>query len=200
MVTASVSDDVRLDLKAAHVLCADENSQGLDILGQILMGFGVQHVTRAQTAEEAMRVMNSAAFDLILIDAGLGGNGHEVVRWLRTSKLEPNRFAPVIVLAGHTPLSQVETARDCGSSFLITKPLSARVLLDRIYWLGRAKRLFVEADAYVGPDRRFKNEGVPGGVKGRRKGDLSADVGEAKEPNMSQDQIDNLMKPQKVAL
>lgn len=200
MVTASIADDVRLDLKAARVLCADENLQGLDILGQILMGFGVQHVTRAQASEEFRRALSSQAFDLVLVDASVGGNGHELVRWLRTSKLEPNRFAPIIVLAGHTPQSQVESARDCGSSFVVTKPISARVLLDRIYWVGRAARMFVETDAYSGPDRRFKNEGVPGGGKGRRKGDLSASVGEAKEPNMSQDQIDSLMKPQKVAL
>lgn len=200
MVTASIPDGVRLDLKAARVLCADENSQGLDILGQILMGFGVQHVTRAQTAEDVRRVLASQPFDLVLIDASMGGNGHEIVRWLRTSTLEPNRFVPVIVLAGHTPQSQVESARDCGSSFVVTKPISARILLDRIYWVGRAARMFVETERYAGPDRRFKNEGVPGGGKGRRKGDLSADVGEAKEPNMSQDQIDSLMKPQKVAL
>ena len=199
-MTTTVGDDARLDLRAARVLCADENSQGLEILGQILMGFGVQHVTRAQTDEETRRLLGSQPFDLMLIDAALGGNGHEVVRWLRTSPHEPNRFAPVIVLAGHTPLSQVESARDGGASFMVTKPLSARVLLDRIFWIGRANRMFVETETYAGPDRRFKNEGVPGGVKGRRKGDLSAEVGEAKEPNMSQDEIDTLMKPQKVAL
>ena len=195
-----VSDEVRLDLRAARVLCADDSVQGLDILGQILMGFGVQHVTRAQSADEARRAMTSQAFDLILVEAALGGNGHDLVRWLRSSLLEPNRFAPVIVLAGHTPLSQVESARDSGSNFVVIKPISARVLLDRIYWVGRAARLFIDAEHYAGPDRRFKNEGVPVGGKGRRKGDLSANVGEAKEPNMSQDQIDNLMKPQKVAL
>jgi hypothetical protein len=60
--------------------------------------------------------------------------------------------------------------------------------------------MFVESETYVGPDRRFKNTGVPVGTKGRRKGDLSADVGEAVDPNMSQDDIDNLLKPNRVAL
>ena len=199
-MSASMSDEARLDLRSARVLCADENSQGLDILGQMLMGFGVQQITRGPTVEDVRRLLASQAYDLILIDAGMGGNGHELVRWLRTGNLEPNRYAPVIVLAGHTPLSQVETARDCGSNFVVIKPISARILLDRIYWIGRAARLFVEAERYAGPDRRFKNEGVPDGGKGRRRGDLSADVGEAREPNMSQDQIDTLMKPHKVAL
>lgn len=202
MVTAvePFDENARLDLRSAQVLCADESSQGLDILSQILMGFGVQNILRAQTVDEAKRIMSSQTLDLVLLDAGLGGNGHELVRWLRTSQLEPNRYLPVIVLAGHTPKSQIELARDCGSSFVVIKPISAKVLLARIFWLGRAKRMFVEAPQYCGPDRRFKNDGVPGGVQGRRKADLSAHVGEAQAPNMSQDQIDNLIKPQKVAL
>ncbi|MFW2342237.1 response regulator [Brevundimonas sp.] len=195
-----VDDHARLDLRSAQVLCADESSQGLDILSQILMGFGVQHIVRAQSADEVRHILSSQTLDLMLLDAGLGGNGHEIVRWLRTSQLEPNRYIPVLVLAGYTPKSQIEQARDCGSSFVVTKPISAKVLLERIFWLGRAKRLFVEAPNYSGPDRRFKNDGVPGGVQGRRKGDLSAHVGEAQAPNMSQDQIDSLIKPQKVAL
>jgi CheY-like chemotaxis protein len=202
VVTAldQVDENARLDLRSAQVLCADESSQGLDILSQILMGFGVQHILRAQSADEVRHILSSQTLDLMLLDAGLGGNGHEIVRWLRTSQLEPNRFIPVVVLAGHTPKSQIEQARDCGSSFVVTKPISAKVLLERIFWLGRAKRLFVEAPQYCGPDRRFKNDGVPGGVQGRRKGDLSAHVGEPQAPNMSQDQIDSLIKPQKVSL
>lgn len=200
MVSASVPESARLDLKSARVLCADENPQGLDILGQILMGFGVQQVTRAQSGQEIRQALSRTPFDLVLIDAGVEGNGHEVVRWLRTSKLDPNRYAPVIVLGGHTPMSQVQMARDCGSSFLVTKPISARILLDRIYWIGLVKRPFVEAENYVGPDRRFKYEGVAGGGVGRRRSDLTGEVGEAQQPNMSQDQIDNLLKPQRMSL
>lgn len=196
----SPSDSVRLDLRTARVLCADENGQGLDILGQILMGFGVQHVSRAQDVDTAKRLLSSQAFDLVMIDAGLGGNGHELVRWLRGGKVETNRYLPVFVLAGHTPRSQVDAARNAGSSFVLTKPISAKVLLDRIFWVGRAGRLFVEADTYIGPDRRFRNEGVPEGGKGRRKSDLNSPIGAAREPNMSQAEVDDLMKPQKVSL
>lgn len=195
-----LNGDARLNLKSAHILCADESNQGLDILSQILVGFGVQHIARAQSADEYRRIMSSQPIDLALIDSGLGGIGYELVRWLRLSPLEPNRYCPVVVLSGHTPRSQIELARDCGSNFVVTKPISAKVLLERIFWIGRSKRLFLETDSYAGPDRRFKNEGVPGGAKGRRRSDLSAEVGEASAPNMSQDEIDTLMKPQKLAL
>lgn len=198
--SASLNSDTRVDLRHARVLCADETTQGVEILSQILMGFGVQNIVRAQSPDDFRRHLTNQAFDLILIDALLGGNGYELIQWLRRSNLDVNRYAPSIILAGHTPRSQVEMARDCGANFVVTKPVSPTTLLDRIVWIGRSGRMFVEAGAYVGPDRRFKNEGVPGGAKGRRKGDLSAVIGEAVDPNMSQDDIDSLMKPQRMAL
>ncbi|QQQ18095.1 response regulator [Brevundimonas vitis] len=195
-----IDGSARLDFREARVLCADANSQGLDILGQMLIGFGIQHITRVQTAEEFKDCLSRTKFDLILLEGGLNGNGYELVTWLRRSRLEPNRYAPVVMIAGHPPRTQVEQARDCGASFVVVKPISATTLLARIMWVGRSGRLFVEADNFVGPDRRFKNEGVPAGQTGRRRSDLSGEVGEAVDPNMSQSEIDSLLKPQKMSL
>ncbi|WP_395651941.1 response regulator [Brevundimonas sp.] len=122
----------RFDLRDAKVLCADESSQGLEIVGQILMGFNVQTVMRAPTASEFRKVLGDKAFDLVLLDSGLGGNGFSENRWLRTSRLEPNRFTPVIMPASHTPKSQIEEARDCGANFVVAIPLSSAILLQRI--------------------------------------------------------------------
>jgi len=59
--------------------------------------------------------------------------------------------------------------------------------------------MFVECDTYFGPDRRYKNEGPPPEFPdGRRREDVTTELGEAAEPNMSQDELDNLIKPQKV--
>lgn len=199
MVTPPI-DEPRLDLRSAHVLGVDENVQGLDILGQILMGFGVPGLTRAGDVETFRKLAASETFDLILVEAGVGGNGYELVRWLRRESGEANRQCAVMLIAGHTPREQVETARDCGGNFVVLKPLSAAVLLRRILWLGRTPRAFIDSPAYVGPDRRFRNLGVPDGLKGRRRDDLSAVVGAAVDPNLSQSEIDTLMQPRKAVL
>lgn len=187
----------RMDLSEAQILCADDSVSGLDILSQILMGFGVQHIARAQNAEDFRRKAKAQAYDLILVDGNLSGNGFAEIRWLRHSGLDPNRYAPVLALAGHTPLSQVRMARDCGANFIVRKPLSASILLERILWIGRAGRFFVEAGAYTGPDRRFQHLGVPDGREGRRQTDLSAQLGDALDPNLSQAEIDSLLQPQR---
>ena len=84
------------------------------------------------------------------------------MRWLRRSGLEPNAYAPVIMTAAHVRRSKVSEARDCGANFLITKPFSAGVLLERIVWVARDARPFLEVGDYFGPDRRFKEEPWPG--------------------------------------
>jgi DNA-binding response OmpR family regulator len=176
----------------------------MDIFTQVLTGFGAKRLLRTGEYEEAQRLTRQQPVDLIICEGGPlisqeGLEGYDFVRWLRRSGLEPNAFVPVMLATAHSGATAVARARDCGAHFIVKKPLVPGVLLDRILWIARANRPFVNCAAYVGPDRRFKNQGSPTGV-GRRATDLSAEVGLAKDPNMSQDEIDNLMQPQRVAL
>jgi hypothetical protein len=66
----------------------------------------------------------------------------------------------------------VTNARDCGAHIVMAKPLTPKAVLDRIVWVARTGRRFVESDKFVGPDRRFKEGGVPEKVgAGRRRED-----------------------------
>lgn len=199
MIEAPKPYDPRVNLRDATVLCVDDNPHGLDILSQMLMGFGVTNILRADTGDAFKTVVAELPCDLILINAAIDDNaGFELVRWMRKLNLEPERFTPVIVLSGYTVRSQVAAARDCGANFVVSKPVSPGVLLDRINWIARHKRLFVEGDTYVGPDRRFKNEGLPEGVEGRRSTDAVGDLGAAVTRNLSQDEVENMVTAQKV--
>jgi CheY-like chemotaxis protein len=191
----------RINLRNVTVLCVDTNSLGLDVLSQMLMGFGVERIRRAASQEAARAILSKETIDFVVVDSNLEeDSGYDLVRWLRQSTLDPNRFAPVIVTSSHTPASEIASARDCGANFVVAKPLSPSVLMQRMLWIAKGGRQFVEAEKYVGPDRRFKYDGVPEGTKGRRASDLSASLGVAKEPNLNQDQINSVLKPQRVAL
>lgn len=194
-------DSERINLEKAVVLLVDDNAQALDILGQVLSGFGVRQTHRCASAFEAMEVLKNTRVDLVVTDANMPEmDGWKLVRWIRTEGGEANRFVPAIVCTGYTRQSQVFRARDCGANFVIAKPITPRVVLERIFWVAGDQRLFIECDAYVGPDRRWKREGPPAGMEGRRSDDLPPEVGAATSPNMSQDQIDSLLKPAKVTL
>lgn len=193
----------RINLKEALILLVEANTQGMEILTQILMGFGANRFLKASNFEEARRLLEGTPVDLVICESGAmregSSDGYDFVSWLRRSKLEPNAFVPVIVASAHTSLRSVTRGRDCGAHFIVKKPLVPGVLMDRIVWIARENRNFVECRAYAGPDRRFKNEGPPEAV-GRRSTDLSPELGLAQAPNMSQDEIDNLMQPQRAAL
>ena len=188
----------RLNLSSAEVLLIDSQPESLEVLTQMFTGFGVHTPHLATSMEEAQAMVGAHTFSLIIVDSVLaGGDGFGFVKWLRRSATAPNRFASVVLLMGHTRSSEIFKGRDCGANFVVRKPAPPLVMMQRILWLSRDKREFVEAPGYCGPDRRFQTLGPPDGVQGRRKDDLSAVLGEAKEPNLDQSDIDALFQPRR---
>jgi len=191
----------RFNLEKAKILLVDGDGVNSAIASQILLGFGARHIQKVSDLEEARTAIGGGSYDLIIVDPSMSATGgYEFVSWLRRQAKAPNKFSPVLIVTGHTQSTRVTAARDCGANFVIAKPLSPVVLFDRINWMAREKRPYVECRAYTGPERRFKFQGPPAGSSGRRESDLSVDVGEASAPNMSQADIDALMQPRKVSL
>lgn len=191
----------RVNLARSTVLLVDHNPKSLDMLSSIFHGFGVKEQIKRGSTSEAVAVVQTRDLDLILIDCSMPGmDGYDFIRWLRRETPAPMRYTPVIMLTGHAAQSKVHKSRDCGASFVVTKPLTPTVLLHRVLWLAGDEREFVECDTYVGPDRRVRNFGPPLGMPGQRHGDLSEHVGAASEANMDQSDIDMMMKPMRVSL
>jgi CheY-like chemotaxis protein len=188
----------RINLEKAVVLIIDENASGLGLLSTIISGFGIGERIRAASAADAIDIVKARTVDLILVEAAMSRmDGYDFIHWLRRSGLKPNAYAPTILVTGHTPRDKVEKARDCGANYIVTKPLTPLTLIERVIFVSRDPRPFVECDSYIGPDRRFKNTGPPAGTNGRRKTDSQDELGEATAPNMSQTDIDALLKPTK---
>jgi CheY-like chemotaxis protein len=193
--------NARIKLDKINVLVVDENQQSLDILAQVLSGFGVRSIHKAESVKDALRAIDTEVFDFILSDANMSGmDGFEFIKTVRRMPNQPNALIPILLVAGHARASHVHKARDCGANFVVAKPITPKVLLERIFWVAKENRMFIQTPTYLGPERRFKREGPPIGMSGRRKDDLHAALGEATTPNLSQDQINGMMKPMKVVL
>lgn len=184
----------RLNLKGVNALVVDSDQFGTGLLLQMLHGFGLDSVVVSQTGDDARRELESRDFELCLCEANLPDMpGVELVRWIRRLPAQ-KRFLPTIVLTGYSDFGNVTAFRDAGAHLVVKKPASSQALYDRIAWVAKPPREFIECESYVGPDRRFKNIGPPGGEP-RRATDLSTELGIASEPNMSQDEIDSLIRP-----
>jgi CheY-like chemotaxis protein len=190
-----------INLGRLNVIVVDDNPLTLEALGQMVQGLGARSVRRCRSGQEALDTLRAIEMDLLIADAHMDGiDGFELVERLRREPRESVRQAPAILVTAHSRERDVQRARDCGANFVIAKPVTPKVLVERIYWIKTDRRDFIECDAYVGPDRRFRNFGPPPGQKGRRADDISGALGAATEPNLSQDMIDAMMKPTRVSL
>ncbi len=200
-IPSLLSPSAKIDLSRSRVLLLDDNRAHLDMLSGVLNGFDLRKQNKCETVEAAKDALYGAQFDLVMVEAAMAKeDGFDFIRWLRRTGPDNNRTVPVLVVTGATKENEVSLARDCGANFVVAKPVTPIILLQRIIWLGRDGRMFVEAEAYVGPDRRFKAFGPPPGSRGRRRDDLTSEIGFASEPNMSQNEIDMLIKPARVVL
>ena len=194
--------EARINLSKATVLLLQNNQAELDIMGQVFIGFGVRAIRKCLTLAEADDCIRSGVvFDLLIVDCDMpGGAGFDFVSRVRRMEDSDNRLAPIMLVSGHTIPSSIARARDCGANFVVAKPITPKVMFDRVMWLAREERQFVVSDSYAGPDRRHKTFGPPAGTKGRRHDDVSAKLGKASGPDMSQSDIDAMLNPKRAAL
>jgi DNA-binding response OmpR family regulator len=167
-----------INLDRAVVLLVDGNPQGAQVLRQLLLGFGVRSPIHCSTAADAMEAVKVNEIDLVVANDTLPDmTGFDFVHWLRRSQFEPNSFTSTIIVGGHTKRSHIKMAQDCGANFVITKPISTQVMLERVMWVAKEKRPFLDTGDYLGPDRRFHDLGPPK-QGGRRRGDPAPGEGE----------------------
>lgn len=192
----------RMNLSKASALVIDDNPQALELICSVLTGFGMREIARCESAAEAMELCKRQTFDLILTDGQMPGmDGYDFVRWLRREAGEQARLTPAVVITAHTRRTHVERARDCGANFIVAKPISPKVILERIFWVAQSSRMFVETDTYIGPDRRFQQLGPPAEFPdGRRRDDVTAAIGSTGGDNMSQEELNSIIAPQKASL
>jgi DNA-binding response OmpR family regulator len=151
------------NLSSAKLMLLAGHAYEAGIYLSMLEGFGARNVVRCSTPDQAMFEMERTDFDLVIVDSRLReGDAYDFIRSVRHSQNARLMFVPILMIAGHTPREEITAARDSGSHFLIRKPISAATLLERILWIAKEHRLFIESQAYAGPDRRFRKDGPPG--------------------------------------
>jgi CheY-like chemotaxis protein len=158
----------RLNLSKVGVLLIDRNAYSRALIAQALRGFDIKHILGAETGAAGLEILGQTGVDLCLIEADLPDmTGADMIRAIRRLPREPLRFVPIIVLSGYTQFNQLSLVRDAGANLVLQKPVSPQALFDRIGWLGRTKRAYIEAANYIGPDRRFRDISPPDGAHKR---------------------------------
>ena len=144
---------LRYDL--LKILIVDDNHHMRVLLGEILKAIGVRQIYEASDGTSGLQMMKNHHVDIIMTDLSMQPlDGIDFVRLLRRSPDSPNHMAPVIMITGHSTLQRVHEARDAGVNEFLTKPLTARGVIERISQVVDHPRAFVKTDTYFGPERR----------------------------------------------
>jgi len=155
----------RLNLKGVTALLLDSDQFSRGLISSMLRGFGMDQPVIGHTGADAMAYLNGNTVDLCIMEAMLPDmSGAELIKWLRRPEMEKIRFVPVVVLTSYAQLRQVSAARDGGANIIVRKPVSPQSLFDRITWVARVARPFIDAPNYSGPDRRFQSVDPPDGI------------------------------------
>ncbi len=120
LIAATSADSGAVVPSGHEVLVVDDELVVLTVLREALRRGGYS-VTTATSAEEAIDLMRSRIFDLVLTDKNLpGASGLEVLRVARTLTPAP----AVVLITGYTSYDSAVQALDIGAHDYIEKPIS----------------------------------------------------------------------------
>jgi two-component system chemotaxis response regulator CheY len=164
-------------LNEVHVLVVDDNRQMRVLVRCLLRAGGLTQISEAETAAAAFQIMRERQVDLAIVDWMMRPvDGLAFTRTVRRDGASPNPYMPILMLTAHTEASRVAAARDAGVTGFIRKPISAKLLFDRVAGALTDRRMFIRTDDFFGPDRR--HAAVPGYAGPfRRESDRAGDSG-----------------------
>ncbi|MFY8207716.1 MAG: response regulator [Caulobacter sp.] len=162
----------RVAAKVQRVMVVDPNPATARLLTEHLRPLGGVQIFPAPTAEKGYALARAADPQLIFVEHGSSGvDGLAFTRKLRRSDLTC-REAPVIMCTSEATAEAIFGARDAGVHEFMRKPFNLKDLERRLEAVTLKPREWVEAVAYVGPDRRRFNSADYKGPR-KRKADAS---------------------------
>ena len=123
------------------ILVVDDQPKNVKLLADIL-GFKGYDVSTAESGQEALRIIRSAAPDLVLLDVMMPGmTGYEVCEAIRSDPAI--KLLPVVLVTALDPSERVK-GLEAGADDFLTKPINQPELLARVRSLLRIKTLYDE--------------------------------------------------------
>jgi len=115
-----------------------DDEQGIRKLLKALLTREGYEVMTASTGEETLKILNSTAFDLMILDLSLPDiSGHEICKWVR-EKSSQKKISILILTGTGNKQNEIDAYNEGGDEY-IKKPFSIEEILARIKMvLGRA--------------------------------------------------------------
>ncbi|MDJ0949814.1 MAG: response regulator [Alphaproteobacteria bacterium] len=142
-------------LAEAKVLLVDFHIHSRRLLRDALHMIGFREIEAAGRPKDVRPVLDRYDPHLVFVDVDTNHESMcEIIRMIRHQKLGPNPFVTIIALTGTPDRVAVESVLSSGTDDMIAKPISPRIIRDRVLNLIDHRKDFVASTTYFGPDRR----------------------------------------------
>ena len=137
------------------VLVFDPAEFELSIIRQIFRTLAIEKAYESKEAADALAILNHRRPDILIVGLSDKNPGSlDFIRQVRAEDQSECRNIPLLALM-HTPTAaEILEARDAGVTEIAVLPLSADILEKRLRAMIFQPRPFIEAEAFIGPDRR----------------------------------------------
>ncbi len=150
-----------IDFSQLRILIVENHALMRRLLGEMLRGFGVQHVRFARDVPGAVEHIYSDDFDAVILDFFLGElDGADFAKHIRHDEDCCNREVPILLITGMPDHHKVMKVLDAGINSMLAKPIAAKDLYYRIHAMLADPKPFVITNDYVGPMRKRKKPPV----------------------------------------
>lgn len=153
------------DLKFDNVRVAllDQNMSMRRLIRSSLNTIGFSLINECRNAEELDGWIRTNDPDMVMIDIDADTEQIcDIIRGIRNGDLGENPFIIIIALTWHPEREVINLTLTAGADDVVTKPVSASVLSERVSNLARNRREFVVTESYIGPERRTRPDSRPG--------------------------------------
>ncbi|MGB8273759.1 MAG: response regulator [Alphaproteobacteria bacterium] len=138
-----------------RVVLAERNLELRSNLKSWLNHLGLGQVRVTRRVAEAWSMVADETPDLLIGDVDLiDGNMCDLFRAVRNQDTGANPFVPIIAMSRSANARLARRVIDAGADALLIKPVSTKVVAEKITALIRNRKSFVVTSDYVGPDRR----------------------------------------------
>jgi two-component system chemotaxis response regulator CheY len=113
------------------VLVVDDDLSSLQFLKHAFQSFGVREVDTASDGAEALPLLDSKPYGLIISDWHMQAmGGLQLLRFIRST--ERHAHIPFMMITGDAQVDVVLTARQAGADAVVLKPFNLHVLRAKI--------------------------------------------------------------------
>lgn len=126
------------DNSYAILLCED-HEVNREMMKELLEGAGY-HVTAATNGWDAVRLADTIAFDLMLLDIQMPGlDGYATAERIRKLSKKQARKMPILAVTAHVLEKDRKKSMEAGMNGFLTKPIQPQYFFETIaYWLGQS--------------------------------------------------------------